>query len=115
MDQVMVDDPLYKWTRNALVAGMLFSLALIIAGLTLYIVSGVRDQVDFVPLDQLLPGVASGDPLGIITLGVMILALTPALSVLASLFGFLAVRDLRYALITTLVLLVLVLSIFLKF
>jgi uncharacterized membrane protein len=66
----------------------------------------------FVSLTEVLGGLAARpvDPLAVITLGVVLLLLTPVLGVALAIPGFLAARDLRYAAIATIVLAMLVLG-----
>lgn len=114
LEQMSKDERLYSWTRNVLVAGMLVSLTLMFVGMVLYVVSGGNGQEVFIPIIEIPFRVAAADPLGIVILGIVILALTPAFSVLASFAGFLLGRDFQYALVSLGVLLVLALSIFFK-
>ncbi|MGH2518128.1 MAG: DUF1634 domain-containing protein [Ktedonobacterales bacterium] len=55
-------------------------------------------------------GVAHGDPLAIIVLGLLVLLATPFARVAVSIFAFALERDWRYVAITTLVLLILIVS-----
>jgi uncharacterized membrane protein len=64
-------------------------------------------------LPSVLSGLASGSPLAIVTLGLLVLLVTPVLRVLVSIFAFAVERDWRYTTITCIVLFILLVSFFL--
>lgn len=114
MEQIeapLKDEQLYRWVRNVMIAGMLSSLALMIVGMVMFVVANGNDLRVAVPLPEIIQRVLAFDPLGIIALGIVILALTPMLSVLVSFVSFLFERDFVYAGASFVVLLVLGLSI----
>ena len=92
------------------------SIALMTAGLGLFWARGGSDGLQgagIVGLHSLLAGVASLKPISIMTLGVIILLLTPMFRVIAAGISFLIVeRDLKYALISLGVLVILSASFF---
>ena len=61
-------------------------------------------------LGAILQGVAHGEPLAIITLGIVLLIATPISRVLLTLVGFLVERDRVYTALTSVVLLILLYS-----
>lgn len=63
------------------------------------------------PFGEVIPAVLAGHPSGVIELAILWLMATPVLAVLVVLIGFVRLRDLRYATISLLVLLVLGVSI----
>lgn len=92
------------------------STVLMAAGLVLLLVEGQLDTLQgtrFVGLHSLLAGAASLQPLAIMTLGVLMLLLTPMLRVIAAGISFLIFeRDVKYAIISLGVLVILIVSFF---
>lgn len=92
------------------------SIVLMAAGLVLLLVEGQSDKLQgprFVGLHSLLTGAASLEPAAIMTLGVLMLLLTPMLRVIAAGISFLIFeRDVKYALISLGVLVILIVSFF---
>jgi uncharacterized membrane protein YfcA/uncharacterized membrane protein len=98
-------------------AGVMLSAAIILLGTVLYFVepSARRASSASYPhtLAAVLPAVAHVSPLGIITLGLIVLLATPVLRVAVSIVAFALEHDWLYVTITSLVFFVLLLSIFL--
>lgn len=92
------------------------SIALMIAGLGLFLAKGGSVELQkagFAGLHSLLAGVATLEPISIMTLGVIVLLLTPMFRVIAAVFSFLIIeRDIKYALISLGVLVILAVSFF---
>ena len=99
--------------------GVLLSAGLLILGAILYfagVLWGGAPANPFVfphSLGDVISGLGHGDPLAILTLGLIVLLLTPVARVLISIFAFARERDWLYVGITTLVLLILLVSLLL--
>jgi uncharacterized membrane protein len=73
--------------------------------------SGVKSDLSFPhTVPTVIAGIAHGDPLTIIAVGLLLLLATPFVRVLVSIVAFAVERDWVFAGITTLVLLILVVS-----
>jgi uncharacterized membrane protein len=96
--------------------GVLLSAGLLILGALLYFVRVLWGGAPANPLSfphslgDVISGLADGDPLAILALGLVVLLLTPVARVLISIFAFARERDWLYVGITTLVLLILLVS-----
>ena len=96
--------------------GVLLSAGLLIFGALLYFArvlwGGAPANPTSFPhsLGDVFSGLGHGDPLAILTLGLIVLLLTPVARVLISIFAFARERDWLYVAITTLVLLILLVS-----
>ena len=92
------------------------SIALMLAGLVLLLVKGEPNKLqgaEFVSLYSILVEAASLKPAAVMTLGVLTLLLTPMLRVVAAGMSFLILeRDVKYALISLGVLVILIASFF---
>jgi uncharacterized membrane protein len=96
--------------HGVLMVGLAISTALMLLGIGIDLFSQ-RDLPTAVPdLGEVLARVAALRPSGFLALGLLVLIATPILRVLGSIVAFLYERDWRYALITTVVLLVLSVS-----
>jgi uncharacterized membrane protein len=92
-----------------LVAGTYLAMALILIGVVLMLASGVDPLGPTVPpfdLDAIPSQVAAGNPLGFLWLGLVTVLALPLGRVIVAGFGFLAARDVRLALVSLAVLLV---------
>jgi uncharacterized membrane protein len=95
--------------------GVLLSAGLLILGALLYAFSALRGTVPnplVYPhsLGDVFAGLAHGDPLAVLALGLLTLLLTPVARVAVSIFAFARERDWLYVGITALVLLILLVS-----
>ncbi|NTU83227.1 MAG: DUF1634 domain-containing protein [Chloroflexales bacterium] len=97
--------------HRVLILGLVLSSALMLAGIGLELARGTALPEAVAGLGQVLPRVLSLRPSGFLTLGLLVLIATPILRVVGSVIAFLAERDWRFAGITGLVLLVMVVSI----
>lgn len=104
---------------NVLRGGVLLSAAIIAAGVVLfyvrYFAAGASGSASIhVPasLGQVGAGLAHGNPLAIITLGLLVLLATPVLRVAVSIVAFALERDRQYVIITLIVLVILLASFF---
>jgi uncharacterized membrane protein len=111
--------PMEMWISRVLRFGVIFAAAIIFLGLVVFVV--MRPSSGPTSLDQLLHsgeapvsphgiirGVAKGDAIALIQLGVLALILTPITRVAMSIVLFSAERDGVFVLITSVVLAVLV-------
>ena len=93
-----------------LMVGLAISTVLILSGIGIDLFSQ-RDLPTAVPdLGEVFQRVVASRPSGFLALGLLVLIATPILRVIGSIVAFLYERDWRYALITTMVLLVLSVS-----
>lgn len=97
--------------------GVVVSGAIILAGVIAYYVrygsaaARVRADRDFPhSVPDVFGGLAHGDPLAIVTLGLLVLLITPVMRVLVSVLAFAIERDWRYVGITALVFVILIIS-----
>jgi len=99
-------------------SGVLISAAVILMGLVLFVVHGAGGGEGGIAatlafprsIAQVWAGLRSLDPISVITLGLLLVILTPVSRVAVSIFAFAMERDWRYVAITALVLTVLVAS-----
>lgn len=98
---------------------LLAALVTVAGGIPLLLVHGRESpnyhsfhgtEAPYRSLGAILQGVAHGEPLAIITLGIVILIATPISRVLLTLVNFLVERDRMYTVFTSVVLLVLLYS-----
>ncbi|UOO38289.1 DUF1634 domain-containing protein [Oscillospiraceae bacterium CM] len=109
-----------RGTERAIAAllqvGVLLSAAVIFAGLVLFLATGVSGyEGNAYPVD--LPAIVTGllalKPYAVILTGLFILILTPFVRVGASMIFFIQQRDKAYTIITAIVLIILLISLFL--
>lgn len=98
---------------------LLAALVTVAGGIPLLLVHGRESpnyhsfrgtEAPYRSLGAILQGVAHGEPLAIITLGIVILIATPISRVLLTLVNFLVERDRMYTVLTSVVLLILLYS-----
>jgi uncharacterized membrane protein len=109
--------PMERWISRGLMAGVVLSGLIILAGLALFLVKGaasgeslttlVDQQKTAADFGAILRGIGRADGKSLIQLGLFVLILTPISRVAMSVFLFLLERDRVFVLITTTVLLVL--------
>ncbi len=99
---------------NILRLGSVISAILMLAGLFLFLVKGYPQQeAHILGFPQALAGSLALEPVALMTLGIVILLLTPLLRVVGAFFAFLLFeKDWKYALISLGVLLILSASLF---
>lgn len=97
--------------------GVLISAAIIVVGVIAFYreyltTPGRAPSITAFPhtLPAVATGLAHGDPLAIIVLGLLVLLITPVARVAVSIIAFAVERDWRYVVITSLVLLILLIS-----
>lgn len=115
-----VQSNVYADVYDVLMAGMYVTTALFIAGLIL----ALRHPA-FVPLDPawvsghyhwrlVAGGLVHGDPAAYMLTATLLLILTPVARVIVSIYAFAVDRDYKYAAITSIVLLVMILTVVLS-
>jgi len=97
--------------HQLLIVGLAAAAVLMVAGVLLGLFTGQGLPDAMVPLSNLLAELARFNPAAFISLGLLALLATPILRVAGSIVGFAIERDWRYALITTVVLIIVILSI----
>lgn len=103
-DPVML---VYRIARRALIAGFGVTVALAAAALVLVGVSGDPIAESTMALSDLPAAVRDGDPSAVAEMAIFTIVLTPILTTLCVIGGFVRIGDRRYAAISVLVLLVL--------
>ncbi len=93
-----------------LLIGLVISTALMLVGLGLAILQGTAVPTTTSDLAEVLPQVAAFNPSGFLTLGLLVLIATPILRVVGSIVAFIYERDWRYAFVTFLVFMVVMVS-----
>ena len=99
---------------GVLLGGVLLSAAIIVIGVVMFYIHPVPAGHGQFPsnLAETISGLANGNPLAVVVLGLLILLATPILRVAVSILAFLAERDMQYVIITCIVLVVLLSSFF---
>lgn len=101
---------------NVLRGGVLLSAVIIAAGVILFYARSAQSAHGLVDrpyphtLAAVFSGLAQGDPIAVIALGLLLLLATPVVRVAVSIFAFALERDWRYVTITALVLVILIAS-----
>ncbi len=80
-----------------------FAVALMLSGVALSLLRGESPR-HTIAIQSLPEGLSRGDPAAYLSLGLVMLIATPALRVLGSLVVFALQRDLRYVLVTAVIL-----------
>lgn len=103
-DPVML---VYRIARGALIAGFMITLALVAMTLVLAVATGDPVAESTMAIADLPAAVREGDPSAVAQLAIFAIVLTPVLTTLAVIVGFLRIGDRRFAGISVLVLVVL--------
>lgn len=103
-DPVML---VYRIARGALVTGFLIAVTLVAIAVALVVITGDPIAGSTMAIGHLPAAVRDGDPSAIAELAIFAVVLTPILTTLCVIAGFLRIGDRRYAAISLLVLLVL--------
>jgi len=96
-----------------LLIGITISTFLLLSGLILAVFTGQPIPSEVPAFDQIIPELLAYRPIGFLTVGILVLIATPILRVFGSVLAFVYERDWRYAGITFIVLLIVLLRIFL--
>lgn len=117
------DKDIQQFIGNLLRIGVLSASAIALIGGILYlVVHGMESRPDYhqfhsepvayTHIQGIFQGVLSGDAGAIMQLGVVVLILTPIMRVVCSLFSFILEKDKMYVFITTIVLCIILFSMF---
>jgi len=106
-------DPVEKVVHWVLLVGLLVSVALMGTGIILGLVQHESLPSGVVPPHELWGALRDGDPAAFLTLGLLVLVITPFLRVAGTLVAFARERDARYVLISAAVLTLMCLSVLL--
>jgi uncharacterized membrane protein len=106
-------DPIEKVVHWVLLVGLLASVALMAAGIVLGLAQGTGLPDDVIGPADLRGALADGEAAAFLTLGLLVLVVTPFLRVAGSLVAFALERDGRYVLISAAVLTLMCLSVLL--
>jgi len=104
------DNRLYKWLYFTLRAGIACSLCLVFLGFILASITKTELTDAVIPPGQFFHRILELDPLAIITLGILILVLTPLSSIVLAMIAFLMEKDKLYLGISIATVCILVLS-----
>lgn len=111
------DKDLQTLVGNILRYGVLASLCIVFIGLIIYLSHARAEVVHFSTFTKkdfnflaFFSGILHGDSLSIIALGVLLLILTPIMRVIFAIIGFHKEKDLRYTIVSVIVLLVIIIS-----
>ncbi len=107
--QVRLDESL----QTLLVIGLYLSVALVLFGLGLALVTHQNIPQSVYPLREIFPALLAMNAGGFLSLGLLVLIATPIIRVITSLISFLIERDWRFAAITLVVLVTVMLSVLL--
>jgi uncharacterized membrane protein len=106
-------DVLNRRVRLVLVVGMWLSMLLLIVGLLWFVVAPSNGEIVFGPA-QAIDSILQGDPIGLISLGILCLIATPLVRVLTALAVFAQTKEWKFVLVSVLVLAIITLAIFVK-
>ncbi|HET8573069.1 MAG TPA: DUF1634 domain-containing protein [Edaphocola sp.] len=117
MSKSFNDKDLQLFLGNLLRYGVLTALSVVLIGLFLFIFQQGSQPVHYATFvqegfnfDSFFSGLRHGDSLSIMALGVLLLILTPVMRVISAIIGFLWEKDKLYALISSIVLLIIIFS-----
>lgn len=99
MDQGRLNRSLYLVLR----AGMILSLVTMLLGLIAYLLSPGIDEA-FIPMDRLWNELVNANPIAVMELGVMFLIATPLIRIITALIVFAYEKDVRFVIISSIVL-----------
>jgi uncharacterized membrane protein len=104
---------LNRRVRLVLVIGMWTSMVLLLAGLACYAIAPSGGEVTLGPV-QAIDAILGGDPIGLVSLGILCLIATPLLRIITALAVFAQTREWKFVLVSVCVLLIITLAIFVK-
>ncbi len=104
---------LNRRVRLVLVIGMWTSMALLLAGLAWYAIAPSGSDITLGPAEA-IDAMLSGDPIGLIDLGILVLIATPLLRIITALAVFAQTKEWKFVLVSVCVLLIITLAIFIK-
>ena len=85
---IPTDTPTYRWVSRVLRVGMYISFAMMVGGLVWWLLAGspggdVAENIA-IPVDRIIPELFALNPLALTSLGVVMLLLTPGLTLFTS-------------------------------
>jgi uncharacterized membrane protein len=92
---------------------MWVSMALLLSGLLWYAIAPSSSGVTLGPVEA-IDAILSGDPIGLIDLGILFLIATPLLRIVTALAVFAQTREWKFVLVSVCVLLIITLAVFVK-
>jgi uncharacterized membrane protein len=102
---------LNRLIQMALMSGLIVSMVLMLIGTVLYFFHNTAGGAISMDVGSLLPGMAAGNPLAFMVLGIIVLMVTPALRVAVAALGYLLDGDWVFALVSAGVVVVLTASV----
>lgn len=99
MDQGRLNRTIYVVLRS----GMLLSLGTMLIGLVMYLLSPGIDE-GFIPLDLLWNKLMHANPIAVMELGIMFLIATPLIRIITALIVFAYEKDVKFVIISSIVL-----------
>lgn len=100
----------YAQVGATLLVGLLLSIGVMTIGLVTAALRGGSSTSHVLKLDQVLPHLLSADSAAVLDLGILLLFATPLIAVLVALLNFLLLRDMVFAAVTAVLLLMLALA-----
>ena len=105
--EIQPADVVYRIARHCLVSGFVVCVAFVVASLVASVVSGDPIGRETFSLGDLPDAIADGNPAAFAELAIFAIVLTPVVTTLGIIAGFLRLGDRRFAAVSTLVLIVL--------
>lgn len=105
MKNIKVD----KILKSVLIFGVVLSIIIMLIGISLYF-ADPQESADALPMKDIIPNLASLNPIAIIDLGILILIATPAVGIISTIISSAINRDSKFVLVPILVLILLVVS-----
>jgi uncharacterized membrane protein len=92
---------------QTLLAALLLSLTVMVTGVVVEAVKGQRATAKIIPLDHLFHQLSKGNASALLDTGIVLLFAAPLMGVLVACLEFVRQRDIRFALVTGLLLVIL--------
>jgi len=89
-------DNINRYIRTVLMVGMLLSVAMLIVGLIMYALTNGSWEPVPLSLGAIVSGIAQGNPIAVIDLGILLLIATPLTRVIATMVLFGLNREMRF-------------------
>jgi uncharacterized membrane protein len=102
---------LNRVVHRMLILGLVLSTAVLFVGLALSAISHHRLPTKVLEFQEIFRGLKAGSPPSFLSLGILLLIATPVLRVFGSLAEFIGKKDWRFAVITSVVLIILAISV----
>ena len=101
---------LNNWVSFNFKLGIVVCLTLVVIGIILIVITGVKDTGPVISIDQIPQGILNLDPIAIITLGILTLLITPIMQIVVAAVTFSTDRDKLYLGVSVALLCTLILS-----